>query len=83
MRQKLLIAIAGFVLGAAVMWLPSANAKLDTVTIDTDTENIGQVIFENYPLHGAHGTWEIIPPVTSPPYPPTVYEVRIVFDDGK
>jgi hypothetical protein len=83
MRQKFLIAIAAFVLGAATMWLPSAKARPDTVTIDTDTDNIGQVIFENYPLYGDHGTWEIIPPVTSPPNPPTSYEVRIVFDSRK
>lgn len=83
MRQKLLFAIAGFVLGTAIMWLPSANAKRDTVTIDTDTDNIGQVIFENYPLYGDHGTWQILPPETSPPTPPTSYSVRIVFDNGK
>ena len=83
MRQKLLIGLAGFVLGAAVMWLPVANAKLTSVPIDTDTDNIGQVIFENYPLYGDHGTWEIIPPVSSPPTPPTKYDVHVVFESGK
>jgi hypothetical protein len=83
MRQKLLIAITAFVLGAAVMSLPSVKAKFTTVTIDTDTANIGQVIFDNYPLNGAHGTWEILTPTSIPPYPPTTADVRIVFDDGK